>query len=140
MINDQLTQSIIECAVDGHRELGPGLLESTYQLCLCHEFQRRQVPFVAEPSLAVNYKDLIIPSAYRPDLIVGSEVIVELKHVEKVLSVHEAQLRTYLKLSGLPTGLLLNFNSTVLKNGIRRLSHRQSSLVSISPPTAPSHA
>jgi GxxExxY protein len=122
MIDDALTQSIIECAIEVHRELGPGLLESTYQACISHELRRQRISFLEEPALMVNYKGLAIPNAYRPDLIVGGEVIVELKHVEKLLSVHEAQVRTYLKVSGLPTGLLVNFNSTVLKNGLRRLS------------------
>jgi GxxExxY protein len=107
-------------------------------LCLCYELRERHIAYVSEPTLAVKYKGLVIPNAYRPDLIVGNDVIVELKHVEKVLSVHEAQLRTYLKLSGFRTGLLLNFNSTVLKNGIRRLSITNASHVPPTP-TSPSH-
>jgi|SRR5688500_14130990 len=138
MVDDALTQAIIECAIEVHRELGPGLLESTYQLCLSYEFHQRKLAHVSGPALPVTYKELIVPNAYRPDLIIENEVIVELKHVEKVLSVHEAQLRTYLKLSGFRTGLLLNFNSTVLKNGIRRLTLPKTSPVSRTP-SSPSH-
>ncbi len=135
MIDDALTQSIIDCGIEVHRNLGPGLLESTYRICLCHELRQRQIPFVAEPGMVLNYKELTIPNAYRPDLLVAGEVVVELKHVEKILSVHEAQLRTYVKLSGFGAGLLLNFNATVLKNGIRRLSLTKPSPVSKTPPS-----
>ncbi len=137
MIDDELTRSIIDSAIEVHRTLGQGLLESTYRICLCHEFDLRGIPFVQEPNLDLSYKDLTIANGYRADIVVANEVIVELKHVEKVLAVHESQLRTYLKLSRFRTGLLLNFNSTALKNGIRRLSNPDLSHFS-KPPTSPS--
>ena len=137
MIEDDLTNSILHSAIEVHRELGPGLLESTYRICLCHEFELKGIPFVKEPTLDMSYKDLTIANGYRADLVVANQVIIELKHVEKLLAVHEAQLRTYLKLSKFRTGLLLNFNSTALKNGIRRLSNPDLSHFS-KPPTSPS--
>jgi GxxExxY protein len=83
MINDDLTGSIIDCAIEVHRELGPGLLENTYRLCLCHELSRRSVPVLVESRMKLKYKDHVIDNAYRADLIVGGEAIVEIKHVEK---------------------------------------------------------
>jgi GxxExxY protein len=121
MIDDELTRQIIDSAIAVHRELGPGLLESTYRTCLCYELGHRGIAFLIEPLMDLKYKDLTVAKAYRADLIVEREVIIELKHIEKILPVHESQLRTYLRLSGLKTGLLLNFNSSVMKDGIRRL-------------------
>jgi GxxExxY protein len=105
-----------------HRALGPGLLESAYEACLCHELSLRELPFRRQIELPVNYKGLRLDAGYRIDLIVRDELLVELKSVERLLPIHEAQLLTYLKLSGMKTGLLLNFHEAVLRNGIRRLS------------------
>jgi GxxExxY protein len=119
--NDPLTEKIIGFAIEVHRQLGPGLLESAYEECLCYELGqngfavRRQVP------LPVVYKTIRLDCGYRIDLLVEERVILELKTVERLIPVHEAQLLTYLKLSGMRTGLLLNFNSATLKDGIRRM-------------------
>lgn len=117
---DPLTTKIIGLAIEVHRALGPGLLESAYQTCLCYEFKRNHVPFASEVSLPVKYKSIELECGYRMDVVVDDRVVIELKTVERVLPVHRAQLLTYLKLSGIPTGLLLNFNSPVLKDGIER--------------------
>ena len=98
-----------------------GLLESTYQKCLVYDIRRNGLSVTVEPYLDIAFDELVVPKAYRLDMIVGNTVIVEVKHIEKVLAVHEAQLRTYLRLSGISSGLLLNFNTTVMKNGIRRI-------------------
>ena len=115
--NDLLTQKIIGFAIEVHRQLGPGLLESAYEECLCEAAIgfRRQVP------LPVIYKPVRLDCGYRIDFVVEEAVILELKTVERLVPIHEAQLLTYLRLSGLRTGLLLNFNSPVLKDGIRRM-------------------
>jgi len=113
--------AVIAAAIEVHRNLGPGLLESTYSQCLIYELAERGVPFLIEAFVSIKYKKLGIERAFRADLIVADRLIVEIKHVEKILAIHEAQLRTYMKLTGIKTGLLLNFNTTVLKNGIRRL-------------------
>jgi len=116
-----LTERIIGAAIEVHRALGPGLLESAYEECLCYELSldklnvRRQVP------LPVVYKGIKLDCGYRIDLIVEEKVIVELKTVEKLLPIHQAQLLTYLKLGEFKTGLLLNFSSAVLKDGIKRI-------------------
>lgn len=115
-----LTREIISAAIEVHRALGPGLLESAYQSCLCRELGIRNLAFRQQVDLPVAYKGVQLDCGYRIDLIVEQKVIVELKAVQEVLPVHEAQLLTYLRLSGLRVGLLLNFNSAVLKDGIRR--------------------
>ena len=120
-IVEPVTNAIITAAIKVHRRFGPGLLESTYQSCLSHDIHKAGLSVVVEPYLDIMYEELIIPRAYRLDLVVADKVIVEVKHVEKVLAVHEAQLRTYLCLTGFKSGLLLNFNTTVMKNGIRRI-------------------
>lgn len=103
-----------------HRSLGPGLLESVYQACLCHELELRKLPFRQQVDIPITYKGVKLECGYRIDLIVSDKVIVELKAVQEVLPVHEAQLLTYLHLTGLRIGLLINFNVAALKNGIRR--------------------
>jgi GxxExxY protein len=103
-----------------HRALGPGLLESVYQACLCHELKLRGITFHQEVDLPVAYKGVKLDCGYRVDLIAADKVVVELKSVQEILPVHEAQLLTYLRLTGLRIGLLVNFNVAVLKNGIRR--------------------
>ncbi|HEX3884007.1 MAG TPA: GxxExxY protein [Stellaceae bacterium] len=119
--NDPLTEKIIGFAIEVHRQLGPGLLESAYEECLCYEFRENGIAFRRQVPLPVIYKDIRLDCGYRIDLVVGDELILELKTVERLIPVHEAQLLTYLKLSGLRTGLLLNFNAAVLRDGIRRL-------------------
>ena len=120
LIEEQLTEAIIGAAIEVHRELGPGLLESSYQRCLAREFDLRGIKYRNEVDLPVEYKGIYLDCAYRLDFIVEEKVIVEVKAVEKLIPVHEAQLITYLKLTKLQVGLLINFNSAVLRNSIIR--------------------
>jgi GxxExxY protein len=120
LIDEQLTEAIIGAAIEVHRELGAGLLESSYQRCLAREFDLRGIRYRREVELPVEYKGIVIDCAYRIDFIVEEKVIVEVKAVEKLIPVHEAQLITYLKLTKLRIGLLINFNSAVLRNSIIR--------------------
>jgi GxxExxY protein len=117
---NELTEAIIGAAIEVHRALGPGLLESAYQQCLCRELSLRHIPFEVERQLPVMYKGQQVDCGYRLDLLVNNAVVVEIKSVETLLPVHEAQILSYLKLGGWPVGLLINFNVTLLKNGIRR--------------------
>jgi len=115
-----LTREIIAAAMEVHRSLGPGLLESVYQACLCRELELRKIPFRQQVEIPITYKGVDIGCGYRIDLIVSDKIVLELKSVQEVLPVHEAQLLTYLHLTGLRIGLLVNFNVSILKNGIRR--------------------
>ena len=115
-----LTREIIGAAIEVHRHLGPGLLESAYRKCLMQELSLRRIPFKSEWPLPVSYKGIQLESGYRLDLVVGDAVVVETKSVEALAKVHEAQLLTYLRLGGWTVGLLINFNVDVLKNGICR--------------------
>jgi GxxExxY protein len=135
--DDPLTYRIIGAAIEVHRLLGPGLLESTYEECLCLELVLLGIPFERQVPLPIVYKSMRLLRAYKPDLLIDSAVIVELKTVEKILPVHEAQLLTYLRLSGLERGLLINFNSVPLKSGTRRLNKSNPSLVSPVSPFSP---
>ncbi len=117
---DSLTESVIGLAIEVHRTLGPGLLESAYEECLCFELKANDISFERQVALPVVYKAVKLDCGYRMDLVVDDRLVVELKTVEKILPVHEAQLLTYLRLSGIRTGLLLNFNTSVLKDGIKR--------------------
>ena len=119
--NDPLTQKIIGFAIEVHRQLGPGLLESAYEECLCHELKEAIIAYHRQVPLPIVYKSVRLDCGYRMDLVVEDKVIVELKTVERLLPVHEAQLLTYLKLSQIATGLLLNFSAAVLRDGLRRL-------------------
>jgi len=118
--NGELTGLIIGAAIDVHKELGPGLLESAYEECPCHELALRKISFERQMPLPVAYKGIKLDCGYRMDVMVNREVIVELKSVERVDPVHEAQLLTYMKLSTIRLGLLINFNVSILKNGIKR--------------------
>lgn len=120
LLCEALTEGIIGAAIEVHQQLGPGLLESIYEECLCQELRLRDIPFLAQVELPVVYKGTETGGKYRIDLIVGDEVIVELKSVERLLTVHEAQLLTYLKLTGKRVGLVINFNVPVLHRGIMR--------------------
>lgn len=119
--SNELSQEIIAAAIEVHEELGPGLLESAYQASLAYELTLREIPFKAEVALPVTYKDQEIDTAYRIDFLVDDLVIVELKSVSELASIHQAQLLTYLQLSGHWLGLLINFNTKLLKQGIKRL-------------------
>src|SRR4029450_8905457 len=118
---DVLTDRIIGLAIDVHRALGPGLLESAYEACLCCEFELGEIRFVRQMHLPIEYKGVRLEGAYRLDIVVDGRVVLEIKAAEKLLPIHEAQLLTYLKLSGLRTGLMFNFNAPILKDGIRRM-------------------
>jgi GxxExxY protein len=118
---NKATEAIIGAAIEVHRHLGPGLLESTYEECLCEELSLRKVPFKRQIPLPVIYKSKKLDIGYRIDLLVNDEVVVELKTIESILPIHEAQTLTYMKLGGWQVGLILNFNVTILKNGIKRL-------------------
>ncbi len=120
LLHEELSEQIIGAAIEVHREFGPGLLESAYQACLAHELALRGILFVSQLDLPLTYKGVQLDVGYRVDLLVEDEVIVELKAVEKVLPIHEAQLLTYLRLLKKPVGLLLNFSVPVLKDGIIR--------------------
>jgi GxxExxY protein len=118
-----ITQGIIAAAIEVHRHLGPGLLESAYQECLCYELSRMGLSFSREVHLPVTYKGIQLDCSYRIDLLVEDEIVAELKSVEQVLPVHSAQLLTYMKASRKQIGLLINFNVPALKNGIKRMVH-----------------
>ena len=120
LIMEKLTDAIIAAAIEVHRNTGAGLLESTYEQCLCRELSLRKITFKLQVELPVVYKGMKLDCGYRIDLLVEDQIVVELKAVEKVLPIHEAQLLTYLKLSGKRVGLLINFNVPVLKDGIIR--------------------
>jgi len=111
---------IIAAAIEVHRELGPGLLESAYQAAMCRELSLRRTEFIQQVDMPLSYKGVNLDCGYRIDLIVDNTVVVELKAVQEILPVHEAQLLTYLRLTGMRVGLLINFNVAVLKDGIRR--------------------
>ena len=119
--SNKLSNFIIGAGIEIHRVLGPGLLESAYEECLCHELALKNIKFETQKNLPVTYKGVHLDCGYRLDILVEKIVIVELKTVERFEPIHEAQLLTYLKLSGLWLGLLMNFNVPVLKDGIRRI-------------------
>jgi GxxExxY protein len=118
---NELSDRVIGHAIEVHRHLGPGLLESTYEECLCYELTQAGLAYERQLPLPVTYKEIRLDVAYRIDLVVDRRLIVEVKTVERLLPIHEAQLITYLRLSGIQIGLLLNFHTPVLKEGIRRL-------------------
>ena len=120
MESDELTHRIIGLAMRVHTRLGPGLLESAYEHCLCHEFDQNSVAYRRQVDLPLDYDGTLLDCGYRADVIVEDSVILELKSVEYILPLHEAQRLTYLRLSRCHIGLLLNFNTLSLKDGIRR--------------------
>ena len=119
-MRDQLSDAVIGAAIEVHRMLGPGLLESAYEECLCRELALREIAFERQVALPVVYKEVKLECGYRMDIVVAKLIVVEVKAVDAIAPIHEAQLLTYLKLSGIRVGLLLNFNVPVLKDGIRR--------------------
>lgn len=116
----ELSERVIGSAIEVHRHLGPGLLESAYEECLCFEIGRAGLGYSHEQALPIIYKDLRLDCGYRIDILIERELIVEIKATERVLPVHEAQILTYLRLSGCRIGLLLNFNAVLLKDGLKR--------------------
>jgi len=117
---DELSRSVIGCAIEVHRNLGPGLLESTYRQCLACELSHAGILFQMEVPLPVRYKDILLDCGYRIDLLVRGELIVEIKSVEALLPIHQAQILTYMRLANVPIGSLINFNVTRLQTGIKR--------------------
>ena len=118
---DRVVRKIVDGAMSVHRALGPGLLESVYERCLVYELEERGLAIAQQVSAPVKYKDLTIESGLRMDLVVNDGVIVELKSVERLLPIHEAQLLTYLRVTDKQVGLLINFNTPRLKDGLRRM-------------------
>jgi len=118
---DRLSKEIIGAAIEVHRHLGPGMLESAYEKCLCKELEIRNIEFEKQKPLAVVYKGITLDCGYKLDVVVEGKVILELKSVNKFESIHDAQLLTYLKIADLKLGILINFNVPVLKDGIKRI-------------------
>jgi GxxExxY protein len=121
VIVNQITDKIIGCAIEVHKSLGPGLLESAYEECLCYELSQTGFKFKRQVDLPVIYKGINLDCGYRMDLVIEELVVVELKAVEQILKIHEVQLLSYLRLYKKSIGLLMNFHVPVLKNGIRRI-------------------
>lgn len=121
MVSNELSSKIIGSAIEVHRELGPGLLESTYERCLVHELGLRGIRAVRQKSQPINYKGLEIDEGYRIDILVENRIILELKAVSEITNIYRAQLLTYLKLSNCELGYLINFNVELLKDGIQRM-------------------
>ena len=117
---DDLSYQVIGCAIEVHRQLGPGLLESSYEKCLAYELSNINIPYKQQLALPIKYKSVEIDCAYRLDLIIADNLIVELKSVSQLSAIHEAQILTYMKLANVKTGLLINFNTVILKDGIKR--------------------
>ncbi|MGY3794999.1 GxxExxY protein [Aquimarina sp. 433] len=120
MTEDEISKIVIGCAIEVHKNLGPGLLESAYQECLCYELKKRGLKIHKEKPLPVVYKEIKLDQGYRIDILVENKVVIELKKVEYFTDVHSAQILTYLKLGEYKLGLLINFHVSLLKNGIKR--------------------
>jgi GxxExxY protein len=117
------THDILGAAIEVHRRLGPGLLESAYHACLCRELRFRDIGFQSQVALPITYRGMEVECGYRLDIVVGGAIIIEIKAVAKILPIHRAQVLTYLKLTGLHLGLLINFNVEALRLGIQRIIH-----------------
>jgi GxxExxY protein len=126
-VKTPLAEKVIGCAIEVHRTLGPGLLESTYQACLKEEFRCAEVRYLDQVPIPVRYRGVDLDCAYRLDFVVDEALVVEVKCVERTLPIHKAQLLTYLRLTGLPQGLLLNFHAAVLRHGITSVVNNLSS-------------
>jgi GxxExxY protein len=138
-----VSEQVIGACIEVHRHLGPGLLESAYEECVAQELALRGLRFQRQLPIALQYKGIQLECGYRLDLVVDNVLIVEIKSVDRLLPIHQAQLLTYMRLTELPSGLLVNFRETVLKNGLRRLNLHSNSLslrlpVTFPPPTGAS--
>ena len=118
---DPLTKTVIGCAIDVHKELGPGLLESVYEECLVYELTEKGLLVRRQVVLPIKYKNINLESGYRMDILIPEKLVIELKTVEQLLPVHKAQILTYLRLTGIKTGLIINFFTPILINGIKRI-------------------
>ena len=123
MSENEIAAIIVDAALAVHRELGPGLFESTYEICLVYELKNRGLEVEAQKDLPVVYKNMVLEAGYRIDLLVGGKVIVELKAVQELNDVHMAQILTYIKLSNVKLGMLINFNVKLIKDGIKRVAN-----------------
>jgi GxxExxY protein len=121
---DAITEKVIGGAIAVHRALGPGLLESAYEECLCYELSQAKLSFERQVPLPVTYKGINLDCGYRMDIVVEDKIVIEIKAVEKLIPVHDAQLLSYLKLGKRPVGLLMNFHTSVLKNGLKRIVNK----------------
>jgi len=121
LLEEELSYQIIGAAIEVHRELGPGLLESAYEACLCHEFTLRNIRFQRQAERPVSYKGLLIDCGYLIDILVDERIVLELKAVEAFLPIYDAQLMTYMKLTKRRLGFLMNFNVPIMKDGIKRI-------------------
>jgi GxxExxY protein len=131
------SDEVIAACIEVHRHVGPGLLESVYERCLAHELSLRRLDFERQRALPVTYKGVVFEHGHRLDFVIQRRLIVEIKAVEHLLPVHEAQVLTYLKLSGLPTALLINFNVALLQQGLRRLTNQNPKNSGFPPPRLP---
>ena len=120
MKHEELTRRVIGCAIEVHRELGPGLLESSYELCLAHELTGAGITFKRQEPVPTLFKGFQLDCSYRADFLIESVLLLELKSIEQLKQIHQAQLLTYMKHAQITVGLLINFNVTVLKNGLKR--------------------
>ena len=120
-VHDEMTERVIGCGITVHRTLGPGLMESTYEAALCIELEEAGFTYTRQVRVPILYKGQII-GEYRPDLLVEDRIVVEVKSVERLIGLHQAQLLAYMRVLGKPVGLLLNFNGEVLRTGVRRLT------------------
>lgn len=121
MTENEIAKIVLDCAFKVHKTLGPGLLENAYEECLCYELKKHNIRFEKQKSLPVIYDDIVLDCGYRIDIFAEKKVIIELKAVDNLADIHLAQVLTYLKLSGCKLGLLINFNSLLLKDGIKRI-------------------
>jgi GxxExxY protein len=115
-----LSERVIKLAIDVHRQLGPGLLESAYEECLCFDLKQCRIEYARQVPLPIVYREIRLDCGYRMDIVAERELVIEIKAVERLLPIHEAQMLTYLRLGGYRVGLLMNFNSVVLKDGLKR--------------------
>ena len=120
---NRLTGEVINAAIEVHKALGPGLLESVYEECLCHELSLRKISYKRQKDLPIEYKGVKLECGYRLDVVVADRLILEIKACESLLPIHDAQVLTYLKLTGIKVGLLINFHVPVLKDGIKRIAN-----------------
>ncbi|MCB1562645.1 MAG: GxxExxY protein [Alphaproteobacteria bacterium] len=120
MAEDDVSKKVVDCAFRVHQQLGPGLLENAYEECLCILLRKENIPFQRQLQMPLTFEKQKVDVGYRIDILVQNELIVELKSVEKIIPLHQAQILTYMRLSRIGTGLLINFNSKMFKDGIRR--------------------
>ena len=120
LLHQNLSERVIGLAIEVHRTIGPGLLESVYRQCLAFELEQAAIPVQTEVAIPVIYKNRTLPLGFRADIVVSDSIIIEVKAVSEILPVHQAQVLTYLRMSGIPVGLLMNFHATRLKDGLRR--------------------